>query len=546
MNKALKDISVGAFCIITGVLLCFAFFQIPDWDFFAYHYHNGWAFLNNRMDIDSMPCMFRTYFNPLLDIVLYSVVHNLNEHPIIITLLTSIKFSVFLFLAYKTCSFLFNKFAIKDRFSIWVCLISTALSPILILCSFSLGYADVYISILILCGLYIYLQNIFQMNKNRLIFLFIASFLMEISFGIKYTSFAYLAALGITTLLFYKKIFSPLKTLICIAGGMFAGFISSGGYWMLILYKKFQNPLFPYFNNVFKSPMADADAVIGNDFAHLLPKSVLEFIFYPLKYFTSDRFIGVEHVHFDLKIPFAFIFIICSFILLNLIKRKKIKLTVEGNDYFYLILLFTSLTYYINLLLFANIRYVIVLFVFIPLIICEFLHILIENKKIYYYAIALIFAASFATYDYSGLPMRKWKDATKVLETADLKIEDGSTVLFSFMTCFIAPDQNPKAKYIGYTLQKDLAKSGYWQDSYKNKYFSNKYNEGVIQKSVDESNHVYFIFSLNEIGRDLKAYKASLKRYLNEDTALNHCRVIRYYAYDNSSPKKNIFICKIK
>ena len=42
-----------------------------NWDLRNYHFYNGYAQLENRMDVDISPAQMQTYFNPILDVPLY-------------------------------------------------------------------------------------------------------------------------------------------------------------------------------------------------------------------------------------------------------------------------------------------------------------------------------------------------------------------------------------------------------------------------------------------------------------------------------------------
>ena len=47
------------------------------WDLLHYHYYNGYAFLNDRLNFDILPAVFHTFLNPALDIAFYAAVETL-------------------------------------------------------------------------------------------------------------------------------------------------------------------------------------------------------------------------------------------------------------------------------------------------------------------------------------------------------------------------------------------------------------------------------------------------------------------------------------
>ena len=94
------------FLIFSGLIGIYAA-QAPNYDFYSYHYHNGWAFLNNRINIDFMPAIFRSYFNPILDVINYLLITKLQTHPNIFLFISSLKFGIFLFMTYLIADFAF-------------------------------------------------------------------------------------------------------------------------------------------------------------------------------------------------------------------------------------------------------------------------------------------------------------------------------------------------------------------------------------------------------------------------------------------------------
>src|SRR3954454_12667645 len=51
--------------------------QSMAWDLLHYHYYNGYAFLNDRLNFDILPAVFHTFLNPALDVAFYAAVETL-------------------------------------------------------------------------------------------------------------------------------------------------------------------------------------------------------------------------------------------------------------------------------------------------------------------------------------------------------------------------------------------------------------------------------------------------------------------------------------
>lgn len=550
-NKFSKDTYIFVICLLISVVLSFFYLRLPEFDFYSYHYYNGWAFLNNRLDVDIMPCAFRTYFNPLLDALNYFLLERLNNHPLLFVILSSLKYGFLIFIAYKLYDFVLSKFEEDNIFTTIFCFIAAAATPIAIYC---IGFemTDIQIAVLLMLGFYIFLKNIFNVKaRGRFIYIFISAFIMGLALGLKYTAISFVVSMFITMVCLYKKIEHPVKTILWFIFGVLCGFSLTGGFWMVILYSKFQNPLFPYFNNIFKSPMAEADSVISSDFYQLLPQNFIQWLLYPLKNTVSNARIGFESRYFDLKIVLGFIAVILSF-LFSRIKtfRENIFKTDENFSIFLCLLLVVTFTYYINNFLFANIRYIIPIFIIIPIVICVVIK-FISKPEYYNHSLVTVLLLIFATIYVPTGARIDWLQPNKVIMMNDMQFKDNSTVICGNMTaCFLAPHQNPNVKYIGYSLDKKFADRGYYSFSnYKSMYFTNSYLKGVVKNILQNENDVYFVYASKTLGRemhDLDLYENSLSSDLGKMVDLTNCKNLRYFVYDMLRPNSDVYVCKIK
>ena len=551
MNKYLKFFLILLFFITLSAFLSISFFKLPDFDFYSYHFYNGWAFVNNRFDIDFLPCQFRSYFNPILDAIMYLSVKNFNNHPLLFIIISGLKFGLLMFIAYYLYDFILDKLNNKNKISLAFCMILAIASPI-ILYSISFDNNDIQIAILLLLGFYFYLKNIFKNNnKYRLFNIFIASFIIGIAFGLKYTCIASLIALFFATLFIYRKIDNPVKTLINMSAGIVCGFMTSGGFWFIKLLNKFHNPLFPYFNNIFKSPMANIDSVITSDFHHLLPKNLLDFIFYPFLS-SLNSFMGFEKPYFDLKISLGIITVIFLLVMFkNISDNKFINNDKKGLDILYFILVFIIIGYYSNLLIFANLRYIIIILLLIPPVVCTLIK-LCTKQNYYNYAILFGTMVFLFTFFYPNMDSI-WLDPINIARTEKLDFEKNSVVLCgNISSCYFAPFQDNTIQYVGFSLPDDLAQKGYYNNyfsNYKNVYFINEYSERFIEDVLNKNQNVYFAYSNLNLGKDktdLKLYKAALSRYANTQVELKNCKIVKYSIFDIPSANNFIFVCKIK
>jgi hypothetical protein len=554
INKKLKDdIFIFVSFVLISIALNIFLNNIPDWDFLSYHYYNGWAFWHNRFNIDFMPCHFRSYFNPILDGISYLFLEKLNNFPTLFLTLIKIKYAVLLFLAYKFYNFIFKENEFNKVIAHLFCLTLAGASPIIIYCN-NFGNTDIDGAILTLFALILFLKQLFNLDtKKRNWKIFIALAICGAAVGLKYTNTPCVAGLFIATILLSKTIDKPLKTLgIMLAGATF-GLLLTDGYWMFLLWQKFQNPFFPYFNEIFKSPMANNDSILAMDFSHLKAKSILEYLLMPFNNPKVFKDIGFEGAFFDLKMILGFISIIllfCSIKSKNLIEKISNIIDVK---ILYFLAIFTIFSYYINLTLFGNLRYLIILFLILPI----FIYVVIRqfsNQKFYKYILLIIFLLFSITYKGTPRIDVNFNGSQKVIKFENMQIEDDSTILCSyFLTASFAPMQNENVKYVGFILPQDLINKGYYkvvEPHYNNSYYSNKYLEKVISKSISESKNLYIVISELSAGQnyaDIKLYEEALNRYSNgKFKEINNCKKINYSAFENQNFYKELKLCKLK
>ena len=75
--------------------------QDTNWDLLNYHLYNPYSYLHGRINLDLAPAGLQTYFNPFLDIMLFSAVHALT--PKLFGFLIGVIQGLNFILVYKIC-----------------------------------------------------------------------------------------------------------------------------------------------------------------------------------------------------------------------------------------------------------------------------------------------------------------------------------------------------------------------------------------------------------------------------------------------------------
>ena len=82
------------------------------------------------------------------------------------------------------------------------------------------------------------------------------------------------------------------------SAGLVGGFLLSNGYWMMRMWEQFENPMFPFLNDIFKSPWADPRHY--ND-RSMIPMSWVEAVSYPFQFRTHSSYTDRQHDFRDVR-----------------------------------------------------------------------------------------------------------------------------------------------------------------------------------------------------------------------------------------------------
>ncbi|MBR6127429.1 hypothetical protein IKQ21_07070 [bacterium] len=577
MGTNKKYLILGLIFVLLGGILGTLFVYKVSWDFLSYHYYNGWALFHNRLGTDIYPSLFRSYVNPVMDGLLYILIRTFNNHPFIFSFISGIKLGIFMFVSYLIFDFLVIKEGAERKITLFTLLLLTLLSPLIIL-SVEFSANDIQINTLALLGFFLFIKFFDKSDSpKRKIILFSSGILFGMAVGFKYAATVFYFGLLCCFLYNRKRIENPLSTFFIISAGIFAGFITANGWWMYTLWKNFANPIFPYFNNIFHSPLSDTNTIFGFEFAHLRPHNIIHFVFSPLRN-PMAKFIGLEGEWFDLKLPLMFLSVALYPIIKKLSYIKENAAPLVDWNKFITVIIFTVSVYYTNLALFGNNRYILSVLPLAALgivYVCNMLsEKLCEKSSLFCFFLAYLFIYHFVFIENFGifatiaraaiicsiiivtlcllnkmkfrsdlsknyiittqlililciltmkLPISAYNIsdmAKKVVNFEKSGIRDNSLVLCGTMhTSSIIPVQTAKnVVYTGFVLPPDLAKKGYYnkKTKFRNMYFSDNIHEKRLEKLIEKNNDVYFVYSKSLLGeneQDFELYEKAIAQY---------------------------------
>jgi hypothetical protein len=264
--------------LVFGLLALFLG-QDANWDLRNYHLYNPFAFLHHRLDFDMVPAQVANFYNPLLHIPFYWAVMALPPMVtgFLVGAVQGLNFPILVGIARSIMG--------EEREHPSYHYYLAALLGLLgagTLAELGTTFGDNLVSLPLLGGMWLLLANFqdLRQDKTARIFLIVAcaGILAGMAAGLKQPSATFAvgwcAAFLVLPITFSRRILLAF----CFGISVLAGLAITGGFWMHELWVHYGNPLFPYFNDFFRSPMGAAAPYRDIQF---LPPSLWESIFLP-------------------------------------------------------------------------------------------------------------------------------------------------------------------------------------------------------------------------------------------------------------------------
>lgn len=285
------------------------------YDFLQYHYYNGFAFWNGRLNVDIAPASVPTYYNPLLDAAAYFFFQKFRNAPSVYYFIQGLPFGLMMFIFFETLLLFFDIKTLKGKICIAAAL-AVAATGFTVWFQIGTTTNEIPVSVLVMGAVYLLLKD----NPGKKTF-FLSGLMLGAAAGLKLTAAMYCISSGITLLLMFRQLKSPVRSIGLFMAGGLAGFLLTNGFWMIVLWREFQNPFFPFWNAVFKSPYyLDSNYI---DKLHLSGMTPVVWLFLPFYLILHPYYTNVA-VMADLSdIRFAAAFIIGILFCLGFLRKEK-------------------------------------------------------------------------------------------------------------------------------------------------------------------------------------------------------------------------------
>ncbi|MGH6828013.1 MAG: hypothetical protein ACREFW_03780 [Rhizomicrobium sp.] len=354
-----------AFLILT--ILFWAGFVIvlgkdTSWDFRNYHWYAPYAFLNHREGLDVAVAHQATYYNPLLDIPFYWLATHTHSWIALLVLGAAQGANVVpLYLIAR------EGLAIADRKIGAGALALLGQVGALTLSMFGTTYYDNVMSVFVLSGLAILIINRRKLKEGAPFkaagLAALAGFLTGCAFGLKLPEMPF--CIGFAAALVALGGSPGRQTLRLFAGGVggLVGFALFSGWWMLHMMAVTGNPLFPYFNEYWRSPLALPAPYRDMRF---IPRHFWRQILFPFL-FSLDWHVADDLGFQDIRILVAYLTVIPASLIW--LFRRESKDALFDKHISLVLFAFAAASYVVWIHFFAIYRYILLLEMLSPTLI---------------------------------------------------------------------------------------------------------------------------------------------------------------------------------
>ena len=277
-SRRFEGKSFETWAVIAGSLLAgaaYAWFAGEDinWDWRNYHEYNAFALINGRYDQDVAPAGIHTFLNPLAYLPAYLLRHHVAA-PYWGMLLGAIH-GLNLALIYWFSRLVLNGAA--SALTIAAAVVIAAFGP-MTLSEVGTSFADILTALPVIAGLGLIVSANAKHRTRHLV----AGILIGAAVGLKLTNMVFFLGAA-ASLLFAAR---PLMALSFFAVGGAIGGLGTGGAWAWTLWQEFGNPLFPFYNTIFRSPEAPLMTMADGRF---LPHNLWDAAAYPFYWLVGNH-----------------------------------------------------------------------------------------------------------------------------------------------------------------------------------------------------------------------------------------------------------------
>jgi len=304
----IQSMLLTAAMLVAGGVSVFVLGQDANWDLQNYHFYNGWAFAHGRLGWDLAPAQLQSFHNPLLELPFYWMVEA-DWPPRLISFAMGLPAGVGAFFLGKTLHVFFADLPLGERWFYATIAFVVGVTGAASVSQLGSTVNEWPGAALTVIALWLVVSRM-AAGTLRWPSLAAAGLLCGVASGLKLT--AGTSAVGLcAALLLQRPIFwLGFRRALAFGVAVLAGVAVAAGPWMWTLYAHFANPLFPYLNDLFRSPWWDPTPL----HVRYGPHTVLGWLTFPLPLFGYSSSYVTELRFRDWRLPLLYVFAIVALV----------------------------------------------------------------------------------------------------------------------------------------------------------------------------------------------------------------------------------------
>lgn len=491
-----------------------------NWDLLNYHFYNGFLFTHGRLITDSI-CTIQSYLDPLLNSFFYILIDNLS--PLSVNIIIASLQAVSIFLIYLILIELLSDISYKKRIVISLLIAIAAIFGPVFWSEIGGTMEDTLTSFFVLLSLLFIIKFLKNdlVPRKRIIYIILSGFSIGLASGFKFTNmvFTFAICMSLFLIIFFFLKISIRQKIILISVFYFSALIS-----FLIIYGpvgwllwiKYHNPIFPYFNNIFKSEYMPYVAIKDGRW---FPQNFWDYVAMPFLFCFKHK--NTEFSNFGMEIPFRTLFFALVFILLPfyLVKLKSVANKKDFILHIFL-LIFYIVAFVIWEIMFSYYRYLAVLEMFSPvlliLIFRSFSNIDKSNEKLLIGYAVIIFILAFYSFPHATWGRKSFSKSYFGINQEALSNYHNSLFVVGFAPMgFILPYFPEDNHFIGLPYKIPVT------DKFMKEYL----------KSLNEFKHIYYLSKFDPLLINIKEHTNFLLEKYHLHIIYDSCKKIDTDAY---------------
>jgi len=342
--------------------------QDANWDLRNYHWYNAFAFLNNRYSLDLLPAQTPSFYNPLLDVPFYLLATHFPAKVAGFCLgaVQGLNFILLFMLAHMAL------IVPNLRQKVIVCALLALLGMLGGGGIAMLGttFYDNVTSLGLFLSALLIVRNLNALMRSDGAHSFRSAVLFGLPagmmMGLKLPSVIFCVGLCFALLCIRGHFQRRVLISFAFGVGVLIGIAITMGYWASFLQNNYGNPLFPYFNQYFQSPLAPLSS--ARDLQYIT-RNLHDFIFFPFIFADSPFRVG-EIPWRDWRIPILYALLPIAILLRLFFGRSKDSQQAIAEPLIARYLLWvTALSYFVWVGMFCIYRYAVPMEMLAPLLI---------------------------------------------------------------------------------------------------------------------------------------------------------------------------------